>query len=41
MAGKIRAACDVRASAKTLIIARTGAIAVEGFDAAITRGNMS
>jgi 2-methylisocitrate lyase-like PEP mutase family enzyme len=37
MAGKIAAMADARASAETLIIARTDAIAVEGFDAAITR----
>jgi 2-methylisocitrate lyase-like PEP mutase family enzyme len=37
MAGKIRAACDARQSEETLIIGRTDAIAVEGFDAAIDR----
>src|SRR5215472_1557996 len=37
MAGKIKAAADARASADTLIIARTDAIAVEGFDRAIAR----
>lgn len=37
MAGKIRAACDARHSEETLIIGRTDAIAVEGFDAAIDR----
>jgi 2-methylisocitrate lyase-like PEP mutase family enzyme len=37
MAGKIRAAVDARHSADTLIIARTDAIAVEGFDAAVDR----
>lgn len=37
MAGKIRAACDARHSEQTLIIGRTDAIAVEGFDAAIDR----
>lgn len=37
MAGKIAAMADARASAETLIIARTDAIAVEGFDAAIDR----
>jgi 2-methylisocitrate lyase-like PEP mutase family enzyme len=37
MAGKIRAACDARTSDATLIIGRTDAIAVEGFDAAIER----
>jgi 2-methylisocitrate lyase-like PEP mutase family enzyme len=37
MVGKIKAAVDARASENTLIIARTDAIAVEGFDAAIER----
>lgn len=37
MAGKIKAAVDARASDATLIIARTDAVAVEGFDAAIDR----
>lgn len=37
MAGKIAAMADARASEDTLIIARTDAIAVEGFDAAIER----
>ncbi|MFY0691738.1 MAG: oxaloacetate decarboxylase [Paracoccaceae bacterium] len=37
MAGKVRAACDARASEETLVIARTDAIAVEGFDAALDR----
>lgn len=37
MAGKIKAACDARASDRTLVIGRTDAIAVEGFDAAIER----
>jgi 2-methylisocitrate lyase-like PEP mutase family enzyme len=37
MTGKIKAAADVRASEATLIVARTDAIAVEGFDAAIAR----
>ena len=37
MAGKIKAAVDVRASSETLIIARTDAIAVEGFDGAVAR----
>lgn len=37
MAGKIRAACDARSSDETLIIGRTDAIAVEGFEAAIER----
>lgn len=39
MCGKIRAMCDARASAETLIIARTDAIAVEGFGAAMERAN--
>src|SRR5215213_7931997 len=37
MVGKIKAALDTRASADTLIIARTDAVAVEGFDRAIER----
>ena len=37
MNGKIRAALDARHSDDTLIIARTDAIAVEGYDAAIER----
>jgi 2-methylisocitrate lyase-like PEP mutase family enzyme len=37
MAGKIKAACDARAAAETLIIARTDAVAVEGFAAALER----
>lgn len=37
MAGKVRAACDARDSGETLVIARTDAIAVEGFDAAMHR----
>jgi 2-methylisocitrate lyase-like PEP mutase family enzyme len=37
MVGKIKAACDARTSADTLVIARTDAVAVEGFDAAIER----
>jgi 2-methylisocitrate lyase-like PEP mutase family enzyme len=40
MAGKIRAAVDARASAETLIIARTDAIAVEGFDRAMERASL-
>lgn len=39
MAGKVRAACDARASDDTLVIARTDAIAVEGFDAAMDRAD--
>lgn len=38
MVGKIRAACDARDSADLQIIARTDAIAVDGFDAALDRG---
>jgi 2-methylisocitrate lyase-like PEP mutase family enzyme len=37
MVGKIKAAVDARARSETLIIARTDAIAVEGFEAAIDR----
>lgn len=37
MAGKIRAAVDARAGGPAMIIARTDAIAVEGFDAALER----
>lgn len=37
MVGKIRAALDARSSDETLIIARTDAIAVEGFEAALDR----
>ena len=37
MAGKISAMADARASEETLIIARTDAIAVEGFSAALDR----
>src|SRR6185437_7156059 len=40
MAGKIRAATDARASPDTLIIARTDAIAVEGFDRAVARAQL-
>jgi 2-methylisocitrate lyase-like PEP mutase family enzyme len=40
MVGKIKAAVDARASADTLIIARTDAIAVEGFDRAIARATL-
>ena len=39
MVGKIRAACDARLSKDTLIIARTDAIAVEGFDSAVDRSD--
>jgi 2-methylisocitrate lyase-like PEP mutase family enzyme len=37
MVGKIKAAVDARHSADTLIVARTDAVAVEGFDAALER----
>ena len=37
MVGKIRAAVDARRNADTVIIARTDAVAVEGFDAAVER----
>ncbi|MEO6410053.1 MAG: isocitrate lyase/phosphoenolpyruvate mutase family protein [Burkholderiaceae bacterium] len=37
MCGKLRAALDARASAQTLILARTDALAVEGFGAALDR----
>ncbi len=37
MVGKLKAALDARANAETLIIARTDAIVVEGFDAALDR----
>src|SRR5580692_4174698 len=37
MCGKIRAALDARRSRETLIVARTDAVAVEGFDRAIER----
>jgi 2-methylisocitrate lyase-like PEP mutase family enzyme len=40
MAGKIKAAVDARQSKDTLIIARTDAVAVEGFDAAIARAQL-
>ncbi|SDC61074.1 2-Methylisocitrate lyase, PEP mutase family [Variovorax sp. CF079] len=37
MTGKLKAALDARASAETLILARTDAVAVEGLDAALDR----
>ncbi len=40
MAGKIAAMADARASDATLIIARTDAIAVEGFEAALERAEI-
>ena len=39
MIGKIHAAVDARRSAATLIVARTDAVAVEGFDAALERAH--
>ena len=39
MVGKLKAALDARGSANTLILARTDALAVEGFDAAIERAH--
>jgi 2-methylisocitrate lyase-like PEP mutase family enzyme len=39
MTGKVRAAVDARASEETLIIARTDAIAVEGFERALERAD--
>jgi len=40
MCGKIRAAVDSRRSRETLIMARTDAVAVEGFDRAVERAQM-
>jgi 2-methylisocitrate lyase-like PEP mutase family enzyme len=40
MAGKIKAATDARASPEMLIIARTDAVAVEGFERAIARAEL-
>ena len=40
MAGKIKAAVDARQSRETLIIARTDAVAVEGFDRAVERARL-
>ena len=37
MVGKIRAACDARRDAATLVMARTDAAAIDGFDAAVER----
>jgi 2-methylisocitrate lyase-like PEP mutase family enzyme len=37
MCGKLRAALDARASEKTLVLARTDAVAVEGLEAALER----
>jgi 2-methylisocitrate lyase-like PEP mutase family enzyme len=40
MAGKVKAAVDARQSRETLVIARTDAIAAEGFEAAIARASL-
>ncbi|MBV8534505.1 MAG: isocitrate lyase/phosphoenolpyruvate mutase family protein [Alphaproteobacteria bacterium] len=40
MVGKIKAALDARSMAETLIIARTDAVGVEGFDRALERANL-
>jgi 2-methylisocitrate lyase-like PEP mutase family enzyme len=40
MCGKIRAAVDTRRSRETLIIARTDAVAVDGFESAVERAAM-
>jgi 2-methylisocitrate lyase-like PEP mutase family enzyme len=40
MTGKVKAAVDARRSDKTLIVARTDAVAVEGFHAAIARARL-
>lgn len=40
MAGKIKAAVDARHSAETLVVARTDALATEGFEAAIDRAGL-
>jgi 2-methylisocitrate lyase-like PEP mutase family enzyme len=40
MVGKVKAAVDARANQGTLIIARTDAIAVEGFEAALERAHL-
>jgi 2-methylisocitrate lyase-like PEP mutase family enzyme len=40
MAGKIDAACSARVHRETMIIARTDALAVEGFDAALERAEL-
>jgi 2-methylisocitrate lyase-like PEP mutase family enzyme len=39
MVGKVKAAVDARTNSDTMIIARTDAIAVEGFDKALERAN--
>ena len=40
MAGKIKAATDARAARETLIVARTDAVAVEGFERAVARAQL-
>jgi 2-methylisocitrate lyase-like PEP mutase family enzyme len=40
MVGKIKAAVDARSSGETLVIARTDAVAVEGFEAAVERAHL-
>jgi 2-methylisocitrate lyase-like PEP mutase family enzyme len=40
MVGKIKAAVDARASSQTLIIARTDAVAVEGFERTLARSEL-
>ncbi len=40
MAGKIKAAVDARQSEETLVIARTDAVAVEGFEPALARARL-
>lgn len=40
MAGKVKAAVDARASDETLIVARTDAVAVEGFEQAVERARL-
>jgi len=40
MAGKVKAAVDARASAGTLIVARTDAVGVEGFERAVERARL-
>lgn len=40
MAGKVKAAVDARTSEETLIVARTDAIAVEGFERAVERARL-
>lgn len=40
MAGKIKAAVDARAAEDTLIVARTDAVAVEGFERAVERARL-